>query len=112
VIFSGFSQGSWLATDLALSAPSNPAALAIFSSGLAFEERWVPQLAARKGLKVLQSHGKQDMLLPIVLGQKMRDTLQKGGLEVDYFEFAGDHTIPEQAISKFAALVKQVAQAK
>lgn len=112
VILAGFSQGSWLATDLALSAPSSPAALAIFSGALAFEDRWTGQFVNRKGLKVLQSHGKQDMLLPIALGQKLRDSLQKGGLEVDFVEFSGDHTIPEQAVSKFGALIKKVASSK
>jgi len=109
VILAGFSQGAWLATDLALSATASPAALGIFSGGLVFEERWRAQLPSRKGLKVLQSHGTQDNLLPIALGYQLRDALQIGGLDVEFLEFNGDHTIPEAALVKFGALIKNAA---
>jgi phospholipase/carboxylesterase len=112
VILAGFSQGSWLATDLALSATSSPAALAIFSGGLVFEERWLAQLANRKGLKVLQSHGTKDMLLPIALGYQLRDSLQKGGLDVEFLEFNADHTIPESVLVKFGAMIKNITGGK
>eukprot|EP00466_Bigelowiella_natans_P007662 jgi/Bigna1/86921/estExt_fgenesh1_pg.C_150068 len=93
VVYCGFSQGSWLATELALTAKECPKALCIFSSAL-YREEWVEKAKERKGLKVIQTHGRQDFVLPLMQGQMLSKALSNAGCDVDFFEFDGAHTIP------------------
>jgi len=102
VVLGGFSQGSMLATDVALSLPQRLAGLCVLSGTLLCEDRW-RELAARRGpLPVLQSHGRQDPLLPFVAAESLRDLLVEGGLPVEFLPFDGMHTISADALERFA----------
>lgn len=107
-VLGGFSQGSMLATDVALKLPEPPAGLCIFSGTLLCESNW-RELAAKQGpLRVLQSHGRQDSLLPFQAAEWLRDLLIEAGMEVDFIPFDGDHTIPLQAMRRFATMLEQL----
>ena len=105
LVLGGFSQGSMLATDVALRLPEAPAALCIWSGALMCESIW-RELAANRGtLAVLQSHGRQDPILPFQGGLWLRDMLREAGVDVEFIEFDGVHTIPVEAIRRFAELL-------
>jgi phospholipase/carboxylesterase len=106
-VLGGFSQGSMLATDVALRLPDSPAALIIWSGTLLNESEWREHAASRAGLKVLQSHGRQDMLLPFEAAGWLRDLLTAAGLEVDFLPFPGGHTIPYPALQRTAKLLRE-----
>jgi phospholipase/carboxylesterase len=108
LLLGGFSQGAMIAADAALRLPESPAALAIFSGTLLAESVWRPLAPSRRGLPVLQTHGRYDPILPFVAAEWLRDMLLEAGLKVDFVEFPGEHTIPLQGIRKFAALIKQL----
>jgi phospholipase/carboxylesterase len=111
LVLGGFSQGAMLATDVALRMTGGPAALAIFSGTLICEEEW-RQLARKKtGLRVLQSHGRYDTILPFVAATWLRDLFAENGLDVDFIEFPGDHTIPRVALDRFAELLTSLVKA-
>ena len=105
VVLGGFSQGAMVMTDLALRQDEGPAALVILSGTLTSEAEWRSRAGRRKGLRVLQSHGRQDPILPFTEAEALRDLLTDSGLRVDFLPFNGPHTIPEEALQHLGALL-------
>jgi phospholipase/carboxylesterase len=106
----GFSQGAMLTTDVALRLPVAPAGLAVLSGALINEAEWRPLAMKRGPLKVLQSHGRHDSILPFPMGGALRDLLLEAGADVDFVAFAGDHEIPPPVVSRLAAHISQAAE--
>lgn len=105
IVLGGFSQGSMLATDVALRLDDAPGALCVWSGTLLCEEEW-RELAAKRGpLKILQSHGKIDPILPFEAATWLRDLFLESGFDVDFIEFDNVHTIPREAVTSFAELL-------
>ena len=109
IVLGGFSQGAMLGTDVALRLPETPAALCIWSGTLLCEAEWRELAKQRENLRVLQSHGRQDPLLPFQAAIWLRDMFTESGAEVDFVAFDGMHTIPPEALHRFAALIGQLA---
>lgn len=105
VLLGGFSQGAMLATDLALRLEEAPAALAIFSGALISQEAWERLASRRRGLKVLQTHGTEDPLLPFSLAEELRELFSGAGLEVEFHSFRGGHTIAAAGVERLGALI-------
>lgn len=106
VVLGGFSQGSMLATDVALRLPESPAGLCVLSGTLVAEEEWRALASDRGAMPVFQSHGRFDPILPFQGATWLRDALVESGLPVEFHEFDGVHTIPYEAIQRMAALVE------
>jgi phospholipase/carboxylesterase len=107
-LLGGFSQGSMVATDVALRLPTPPAGLCVFSGHLLAKPEW-RQLARQRGpLSVLQTHGKYDPLLPFEGAVALRDMLIESGLTVEFVAFNGPHTISIEGINRCAALIQRV----
>lgn len=106
IVLGGFSQGAMLATDVALRLEEAPAALCIMSGALTSEADWRKRAPARRGLKVLQSHGRLDPILPFEAGTALRDVLAGAGLDVEFIEFRGAHTIPLEALQRLGQLIQ------
>ena len=107
VVLGGFSQGSMLATDLTLRLEEAPAALCILSGTLIMEDEWRRRAPIRRDLKVLQSHGRSDELLPFALAEALRDMLEQAGLSVEFVPFSDGHTIPGEAMVRLGALLEE-----
>jgi phospholipase/carboxylesterase len=107
MVLGGFSQGAMLATDVALRMEEAPAALCILSGALISEAEWRKRAPARRGLKVLQSHGLLDPLLPFETGGALRDMLAGAGLNVEFIQFRGEHTIPLEALRRLGQLIQE-----
>lgn len=105
VVLGGFSQGSMLATDVTLRVPEPPAALTVFSGTLLCEDKWRPLAEKRGSLPVLQSHGYQDPILPYQGAEGLRDLLRDAGMPVEFLPFSGAHTIPLEALHRFAVML-------
>ena len=101
-VLGGFSQGSMLATDVALRLPETVGGLIVFSGTLLVEPEWRELAANRAGLRVLQSHGTVDPLLPYEASLWLRDLLQESGADVQFLSFAGMHTIPYEGVTASA----------
>jgi phospholipase/carboxylesterase len=110
-LLGGFSQGSMVATDVALRLPSPPAGLCVFSGHLLAEAEWRRLAKNRGSLTVLQTHGKYDPLLPFEGAVALRDMLVESGLSVEFVPFNGPHTISIEGINRCAALMRRVFQA-
>jgi phospholipase/carboxylesterase len=98
----GFSQGAMLATDVALRLEEQPRSLTVLSGALLNEPVWQAKAKARAGLKVLQSHGYEDPILPFMLGEALKELLTGAGLAVDFVPFHGEHGIPANILDKMA----------
>ena len=113
LVVGGFSQGAMLSVDLALrSTRLSPIGLIAWSGALICESTW--ELAFGKdprNIKVFQSHGRQDMILPISTGRALNGFLRGLALSTDYVEFQGPHTIAiesiEGAVRLLASLLSQ-----
>lgn len=105
VVLGGFSQGSMLAVDTALRLEEAPAALAVMSGAVMARPEWTRRVGTRRGLRVLQSHGRSDQLLPFAVAERLRDLMADAGLAVDFVPFAEGHTITGGVVERLAALV-------
>lgn len=94
-VLGGFSMGSVMSYALALG-PERPAPAGIlaFSGFIPTVEGWSPSFDDRGTLRAFVAHGDQDPVIGVGFGHAARDELRTGGLEVDYYEFAGGHEIP------------------
>jgi len=107
-VLGGFSQGAMLATDVALRLKKSPAGLCVLSGALINEDEWQPLAAERGPLKVMQSHGRQDSILPFALGDALREMLSTAGANVDFLPFSGDHEIPLEVLHRLAHFLREV----
>lgn len=62
----------------------------------------------RRRYQVLQSHGRQDPLLPQALGTMLKDALEAAGVTVNYISFEGGHTLPPAALTAFTKLLQEL----
>ena len=107
-ILGGFSQGSMLATDVTLQLDKNPAGLVILSGTLMNEDVWRDRATHHKALRVLQSHGTTDPLLPFAAAGWIRDLLKQAGADVEFLPFAGGHEIPHNVLDRFGTFVREI----
>jgi len=106
-VLGGFSQGSMLATDVTLQLDENPAGLVILSGTLLNEDVWVERAPHHKTLRVLQSHGTHDPILPFAAAGSLRDMLNHAGIDVEFLSFAGGHEIPHAVLDRFGTFVRE-----
>ena len=109
-VLGGFSQGSMATTDLTLHLEEKPAGLVVFSGTLLCEEIWRVRATGLSGLRVMQSHGTVDPILPFSLAEELRDLFRDGGAEVDWVPFRDGHTIPGEAMRGAAKLIAAVGE--
>jgi phospholipase/carboxylesterase len=108
IVLGGFSQGSMLTTDVALRLPTPPAGLCVWSGTLICEDTW-RDLAKRRGsLRVLQSHGYYDPILPFDAAISLRDLFQENGFDVEFIEFPGMHEIRSKVLEQTLQMLKQL----
>jgi len=98
VVLGGFSQGAMLACDVALRSTRPLAGIALLSGTLVAEGEWTSRAAARKGLRVFESHGTADPLLPYAQAEKLQKVLREGGADVTWVPFRGGHEIPAAVV--------------
>ena len=108
IVLGGFSQGSMVTMDVALQLDENPAALIAWSGTLLNENEWRERGKLHQGLKVLQSHGRQDALLSFAWAEDLRDLLIEIGCHVEFIPFNGPHTVAEESLVRTIALLESV----
>ena len=111
-VIGGFSQGAMLATDVVLRTTRPFAGLAIMSGSVISRAEWVRFMAARKGLPVLQGHGRADAVLPFAVAEQLRDLLTSAGLPVEFIPFNGGHGIPHAVLDGLSRLIQRVCAQK
>ncbi len=107
-VIGGFSQGAMLATDIVLRTSRPFAGLALLSGTLISRDEWLPLMGARRGLPVLQSHGRADPVLPFEVAERLRDELVAAGLQVEFLAFNGGHGIPGGVLEGLTRLIRRL----
>lgn len=109
LVLGGFSQGAMLSLDVALRDPSRALAGLVQLSGTVIaEDEWKPCFPSRKGLKVFQSHGRADAILPFRAAERLSKLMSDGGLEVTFEPFHGPHTIPPQTLKRLSTWIRDL----
>lgn len=109
VVLAGFSQGAMLALDVALSLQKSPRGLLLLS-GCLFDEAGIRARAPRhQGLRFLQSHGENDMVLPYKSADKLYHVLQECGLDGFLLNFRGGHEIPAKVLAEMDSFLRSLA---
>jgi phospholipase/carboxylesterase len=108
LVLGGFSQGAMLSCDVALRSGAPLAGLVLLSGTFLAAGEWRPRLASRRGLRVFQSHGRRDPLLPFGAAERLRGELTAAGLEVDWHPFDGAHEIPPQVLRALDAFLRDL----
>jgi phospholipase/carboxylesterase len=107
-VLGGFSQGSMLATDVALRMLDGPAALCILSGALVNELEWRDLATKHSPLPILQSHGRQDQILMYPQATALKELLADAGHSVEFVAFEGGHEIPPAVVHRLAELLDRV----
>ena len=107
IVLGGFSQGAMLSVDTAIrSKRISPVALIAWSGALICESAWKQAFRMwPRSFHVFQSHGRQDMILPLSTGRALCEFLQGLSLPIDYKEFHGPHTIAMESLDGAARLL-------
>jgi phospholipase/carboxylesterase len=108
MVLGGFSQGAMVSCDVALRTDLRLAGLVLLSGTFVAAREWAPRMAARKGLRVLQSHGREDPLLPFSLAERLRDEMRGAGLDVQWVPFTGGHGIPPNVLEELSEFLGNV----
>ncbi|HEY1451114.1 MAG TPA: phospholipase [Solirubrobacteraceae bacterium] len=94
-VLGGFSMGSVMSYALSLGRDRPaPAGVLAFSGFIPTVESWAPSFGDRPSLRAFVRHGTEDPVIDIAFARDAHEQLLAGGLEVDYGEFAGGHSIP------------------
>lgn len=109
VVLGGFSQGAMLALDVILHTDRPFAGALLLSGTLISRAAWAPRMAARAGLRALQSHGSRDALLSFRAAETLRDLLAAAGWRLDWIPFEGAHEIPPPLLEEVATFLDEVA---
>lgn len=105
VFLGGFSQGAMLATDTVLRGTRKLDGLIVLSGSLICQADWSSLASARSGLRVFQSHGRSDPILPYSIAEQLRDMLSARGVAVQFHSFSGGHGIPSDVLSALGAFI-------
>ncbi|HYX39636.1 MAG TPA: hypothetical protein VE954_41590 [Oligoflexus sp.] len=108
VILGGFSQGAMVSLDVALHSFQKPAALVQLSGSLLALPRWELQWARHTGLKVFQSHGRGDPILPYAASEDLAGIFKKHAYELEFVHFAGGHEIPLNVMTSLKKFMAQM----
>jgi phospholipase/carboxylesterase len=109
LVVGGFSQGSMVTTELALFADRPFAGLVVLSGALLCQDRWSAAAArTARGLRVFQSHGRRDPILPFAGAEALGALLDGAGAQRTFVPFGGQHEIPYPVIDGVGAFLRGV----
>ncbi len=99
VVLGGFSQGAMLATDSALREDLGLEALVVLSGSLLCEPEWRPRFPALARVRVFQSHGVEDDILPYAFAARLHEGLREAGIAARFVPFEGGHGIAPEVLT-------------
>ena len=99
IILAGFSQGGAMALHVGLRYPERLAGIMVLSAYLMFPDRLQSEHSeANSATPVFVSHGTQDTVIPIALGEAARSALQAGHWPVEWHSYPIPHSVSQVEI--------------
>ena len=111
IILGGFSQGSMLSLDVALNYPGTLGGLILWSCAFINEEAWTELATQHAPMKLFQSHGTLDPLLPYAGAEVLAKKLSELGHQVEFCKFVGQHQIPMEGLIAVNRMVLEATEA-
>jgi phospholipase/carboxylesterase len=110
-IVGGFSMGCVMsyAVGLGLGRPS-PAGILAMSGFIPTVEGWEADLASRRGLPLLISHGARDPVISVAFARDARARGEAAGLAVEYHEHGGGHHLDQGTLPRMHAWVQALVE--
>lgn len=109
IVIAGFSQGGAIALQTALRYPRRLAGVMALSTYLPLRDSFAAELsAANRDLPILMCHGRQDPVVPFMLGERSRDALLAQGLKVDFRSYNMPHSVCAEEVMDIAAWLQKV----
>jgi len=106
ILVGGFSQGAMLSIDVGLKL--DVAGVISWSAGMVNAQEW-HRLAPNKTIKVLQSHGTEDPVVPFMIGTKLKhEIFDANKYDVQFVQFKGQHSIPKEVLVKTLSFIKSI----
>lgn len=113
-ILGGFSQGAMIATDVVLTSDLGFHNLAILSGSHVSSARWSDALLKRVALgspggselHVLQSHGRNDLILPFAIAEALQRELVAAGAISSFVPFHGAHEIRPEVLDRLGTFAR------
>jgi phospholipase/carboxylesterase len=97
-ILVGFSQGAMLTMEVFLELEELPLGIVLLSGTILNMEIWKKNLKLKNGASILQTHGKNDKVLPYNLGLYLNQILRESGQKVELFNFDGKHELNDDVL--------------
>lgn len=107
IVLGGFSQGAMLAVDVALNHSEQLGGLLVWSGTVIHRQNWEQRALVKTKLRVLQSHGRHDPILPFTGAIRLRDLLQGAGVTVEFRPFQGYHSIDGSTLQRSGEWVQE-----
>jgi phospholipase/carboxylesterase len=109
IFLAGFSQGGVIALQAGLRCKERLGGILALSTYLALAET-IPDEAslAAKETPIFMAHGRNDPVVPHVLGYSSKENLLQNGFHVDWHEYAMQHSVCAEEISDIEAWLKAV----
>lgn len=103
IVLAGFSQGGAIAMHTAVRMPSRLAGLLVLSSWLPLAESFRKEVvdaetSQPRDLPVLVAHGSFDPVLPLALGEQIRDELLGAGFAPEWHSYPMAHSVCAEEI--------------
>jgi phospholipase/carboxylesterase len=109
IVLAGFSQGGALALQCGLRYPERLAGIMGLSTVLALAEKLPQELsAANKDIPIFLAHGTQDMLVPLTLGEMMRQYLESMDYAVSWKTYPMAHSVCQEEIHDISNWLQKV----
>lgn len=108
IVVGGFSQGSMIATQLALTANPEPKGLVIWSGNLVDKKRLLELVGKRNSVPFIQAHGVNDALLGFEYAKNLYNLLTERNMQGEWLPFQGGHEIPLPVLQRTAGFIKSV----
>ena len=108
LVLGGFSQGAMLSTDVVLHSERRFAGLLLFSGSLIARAEWLTQIERRPPVPVLQSHGRQDPVLPFRVAEQLHKEFTAHGWPANWVPFDGGHGIGMEGLTAANDFLAQV----
>lgn len=103
-VLGGFSMGAVMSYSMAF-ADDRPAVAGVlaFSGFVPTVEGWRPALEERRRTRAFIAHGRRDPVIDVGFARRARDLLEGAGIDVDYRESDGPHSIDPAHVPVAAA---------
>ncbi len=111
IVIAGFSQGGAIALHTALRYPQRLAGVMPLSTYLPLRDTLAAQASAtNRDVPMLMCHGRQDPVVPLLLGERSRDMLQSLGYSVDFRVYDMPHSVCAEEVRDISSWLVRVLQ--